>query len=1169
MGLTALLLALSLALGATPAAAQVSVLDLKNAMVQFLLRQIGAPGAFEVTAGQVTEPEEGVTALNDVRVTDGDGVWLTVDQVAFSWTPSALLSGRVEIDRLTIRGFRMTRLSGDPELQEGELAAREPAEPFSWPRSPIPLRINRFELLDVALSDRVSPQAIAFDGVGGVEDEGDAQTLRLDLRRTDAVAGRIDLAYERRFDTNTLRMALEAEEAAGGLVARLAGLPAESASRVALRAEGPPTDWRATLDARSDRIFTATGIAAIAYEGPFRAAVDLRIEPGELIDPAVRRALTPAARLVATVAEDEGGVVRVEEGRLSAADLDLTVDGRYGRADGALDFALTAEARAGLSELVPGAAFERFTLDGRLAGALEAFDLTGDAALMGLETAAAEIGDAALALRVSVAPEGIEIGADGVASGLRIDRMTPDALGEARVRFDGALRDGRFTIAEATLRSPAAQFEGGGLVDLDAGGLELRYRAAAPSLAPLLAAYGVEGDGAISANGDVAGPFGALAATGAVRGRDVALGGVDLGRIGFDHETTIASELSGSARLRSEGGDLGALAASAAYALAGERLTLSALRATAPGLEANGSAALDLGSGLATADATLDWRNLRPLTRALGQTVGGALRVDLAMRAGPGPGSGIGPTARQDLRVDMAFDSVSLDGRRYASGPGRVTVEGLGGPSGALDSAFNLGLTRRDGAPVGALEAAASGPLTALGFTAALELDEASDPVTASLSGRYLNAQGGQAGAALEIAQAEASFGRGDGPDMFRLAAPLRVDLADGAAFDALELTLPRGGSLRGALDLSAQGVVADLAVDRLDLALLGERFAAPVSDGRADVTARIDTRPGRASGALQAQARGVRIGGGVGGGRAQAASLDLDLTGAWDGRQLRVDLAGDGADGARRLAAEALLPLRPKSGGGVVASSGAPLMGALAWSGPIEDIWPLVPAPGHVLAGPTELDLEFGGSLSAPRVDGSFALNEGRYENLDTGAILEQLAVRSQIDGATRIRLDLEGVAGDGRVAAEVAVDLAAQGGPTVALRAALTKAQLLQRDDLTATLSGDLAAEGPLAAPRVTGDITIDEAEIRLVAPSGAAIPDLGPVRAARGGAGQAAEQGALAAEPPPTNAVAGPVLDLTIDAPRRIFTRGRGLDAEWRLALQVDGPASAPSVTGRSRT
>ena len=63
------------------AGAQLSMLGLKNSLVQFALEQINVPGSLEITVDKVEDVADGATDLVGLAVADGDGVWLRVERV--------------------------------------------------------------------------------------------------------------------------------------------------------------------------------------------------------------------------------------------------------------------------------------------------------------------------------------------------------------------------------------------------------------------------------------------------------------------------------------------------------------------------------------------------------------------------------------------------------------------------------------------------------------------------------------------------------------------------------------------------------------------------------------------------------------------------------------------------------------------------------------------------------------------------------------------------------------------------------------------------------------------------------------------------------------------------------------------------------------------------------
>ncbi|MEM7189124.1 MAG: hypothetical protein AAF439_05885, partial [Pseudomonadota bacterium] len=249
---TAILVCTILAAG--QAGAVLSLLGIKNSMVEFLLDQLSTEGVFEITAEEVVEPGDGVTSIRGLQITDRDGVWLTAARLDFEWDPTRLLSGEVEFNTLTLEDLHVRRQPILPESEPEETTATEEAAEdaesplIAWPRSPLTLRVDQMTMNRVRIDAPVLGHAIAFDATGSARDEGDIQAAQLNLTRTDQIAGTIAFDYRRNFRRNTLMVNLEAREAPGGMVASLADLPPDAPSEIVLNADGPPNDWRVALE---------------------------------------------------------------------------------------------------------------------------------------------------------------------------------------------------------------------------------------------------------------------------------------------------------------------------------------------------------------------------------------------------------------------------------------------------------------------------------------------------------------------------------------------------------------------------------------------------------------------------------------------------------------------------------------------------------------------------------------------------------------------------------------------------------------------------------------------------------------------------------------------------------------------------------------------------------
>ncbi len=347
------------------AQAQIRLPSIRNKLIELALDQISSPGSFEITAESIERPGDGVTSLVDVKVSDGERVWLTLERLNFAWRPRMLLSGELAITRLELIGLTVSR----PPSEDAEAPELKPLEPsgrglFDWPRAPLALSIEGIRLERVVIAEGVLPQAIRFDAEGRAFDKGDLQELALSLRRTDGVAGEIALAMRRDFAANTVKLEVTASEAPGGMVAAAAGFPADAPARLELKADGPPEDWRLVFDAAVERVFEAQGRATLAYAGRLAVEADFSVIPGPDLGAKARTILGDRATLRAQAVEQPDGMLEVVSGELTAPALTLKASGAFATGEGESDIAVSLVALSPLAALAVGVEFERFTFDG-------------------------------------------------------------------------------------------------------------------------------------------------------------------------------------------------------------------------------------------------------------------------------------------------------------------------------------------------------------------------------------------------------------------------------------------------------------------------------------------------------------------------------------------------------------------------------------------------------------------------------------------------------------------------------------------------------------------------------------------------------------------------------------------------------------------------------------
>ncbi|MEM7211854.1 MAG: hypothetical protein AAF479_08180 [Pseudomonadota bacterium] len=507
----AISICLVLALATVPAQALLSLLGIKNSMVEFLLDQISVEGELEITAETVEEPEDGSTAIRGLAVSDREGVWLTVDSLNFAWNPSRLLRGEVEFSNLEAVGVTVLRQPVMPPSEEApppDLSKPEGLIPkLAWPRAPLAVRVSRMALEGVRIEAPVLGHAIGFDATGAAQDDGDLQSARLSLRRTDAIEGTIAFDYARDFADNTLKLTLDAREAAGGLVADLGGLPMDAPSTVRIEADGPPTDWRMVFDLAVAGLIEADGRAAIAYSGPLNVDASFNARPGDKLAPEIAAVLGDEAQLVAKATEGQNGTIVIEDGGISSPHADLSAAGTYSRTTGAMDLALKLNAGPGLAQPIEGVAFDGAGFDGTVQGQPGDLAAEGTLALKGLTTAVVDLasGEFVTVYRQSeAAGETVhETSVSGQTEGLRLDQLQAGLIGPAETEIVATVTGQDVALETAWLDSALLKASVSGTANIETQDAELLFGFSTPDLAPVAQAYGVEAGGQIEIHGEV------------------------------------------------------------------------------------------------------------------------------------------------------------------------------------------------------------------------------------------------------------------------------------------------------------------------------------------------------------------------------------------------------------------------------------------------------------------------------------------------------------------------------------------------------------------------------------------------------------------------------------------------------------------------------------------
>jgi translocation and assembly module TamB len=693
-------------------------------------------------------------------------------------------------------------------------------------------------------------------------------------------------------------------------------------------------------------------------------------------------------------------------------------------------------------------------------------------------------------------------------------------------------------LSEFVATTPWARASGDGSIDPATGGITaaLQAQIADVSKAPFVA--DLASRGAVNVQVQANGGADALTASGQVRVDGVAGQGIDIKTLTVDFDADHAPALT-SASLRARGTVQGAPASLRAKAQLRDQTTLSVetLEANMAGVTLTGALNGDLTAQRFDGELALAAQSLRDALALAGQSGDGALSATVRLRpqsdgqqvvvAGDVndlsmPGINLGH-ARIDATVADALVAPRIDARVDATG---VAAEPVSIERGSVAAAGSLDALNVTAAAEGAIQA----PFT-VNAEGKLGLGEA---VTVDLS-------------RLDGAIADAAY---------RLQQPTRIVLADGSV-QVADTALQLGdGTVQAQAELGPQAMNARATLTALPLEPIGRLLADVSLEGSVDAQAALDWSAERQT--LTAELTGQRL-------RLpdQAADLPagtLQASAAWDGEWF--DLNGE----VREITAQparfnARVPLAARTPIPAVELVGnRPLTAELNWDGALAPLLALAPIGEHRLDGKLSVALKAGGTADDPDLAGDVVLSNGDYEHLLWGTLVRDLQVTAS--GRSDGRLVIEGAAndgGDGRIALSGEADLAAEGGPTGKLTVELQRATMLRRDDLTAELSADIAAEGTAKEVKLAGTTTVNSMEVIIPERLPASAQELKVREINRGPEAEPEEPEKPEKQGPTT------VLDLKVLVPGRAFVRGRGLESEWAGELHITGTSRQPRING----
>ncbi|MEE4349727.1 MAG: translocation/assembly module TamB domain-containing protein [Pacificimonas sp.] len=1164
---------------------------------RFLVQQVDGTtlsSGLKIEIGRVDGSLYREATITDLRLSDLDGVFLTVPAARIDWSPLSLLSRHIDIDELAVPTATLARL---PRLR--------PSDDPDAPLLPdIDLDIDALMIGELVLEEGITGARHIVSGGGEIHLASGRAQVDVDLSaiEADGVAGgdRLALALDAVPEDDRLDINATLAAPSDGLLAALTGL--SQLVTLELAGDGTWNEWSGTLGL--DAGGTATELAVSAQDGTIRAVGDAALGP--FLPNSITQRLA-GERTAIDVAAALGE--RRADLEVSLASDALTAEGGGGLnfAEGRFDdfrLALNLRRPEALNDNVRG---EAVRADVGLSGRLSRPEIAFDAR-------AARFGLATVAL-AGVRAEGTVLFDEGAAAiPLTLSASTATGLTDFLTPLSRNLEaEGTFRVTSTRAAVPAIAVRSANAagrlalsVDLRDGNFDGNFDGRAPRFA-----WDVFGVFDARANIDFgSAPDGGFAMSGPIRARSLQINNAILDRLAggpaditgrlsapgngvyaLEDMRVVGPQIeaggyarylpSGDLDVRLSGesaayGPFEATVSGTADAIAididAESPTLglsfrdvsAQIRGTADGYRISAIGQTDFGEGTVEALYTDDGRIIVESASLAGVTVEGTLEQTVGgfyFGTLNASGNGLDGTVRlderqggqfaaidiigRDLRFTGVGDAADLAARRFAAD---LTIQ-LPGPEGGVpiirgeanleDLVYGSTLVERARADFDFEDGRGAVRLVAEG--------RAGLPFAVAVNGRFTG------NAFVAALTGELSGER------FRTEEPIRLLVEDGA----YRLLPSRIVTRSGEIVMSGrygEGLLARLRTDDFDLAIINAFFPSGGFGGR--LSASLDwSQPTLASfpdAELRLSLADFQRSGTI----AVSQPIDATFRGNLDadGGRLTGELRERGREVGQFRAA--LAPLPPEEGPWRERLLAAPLDGGIRYNGPASALFSFAGLAGQSLKGQMALAADFSGEVAMPELRGRLTAEDLLYENETYGTRIADMSVEGRFSATDFVLERLEGVAGEGTVSATGTVSLSAADEYPIDATLTFDEAQLAEADNIAARVSGDLRfLNQPGSPPRIEGALTIPQARYRLVRGGEAEIATLEGVRRR--------SDSALLAEPGP--AIAAPVdpglwqLDITVSADNRIFVSGMGLESEWGGQFEIGGTASAYRVGG----
>lgn len=268
-------------------------------------------------------------SINEITVSDNEGVWLRITKARINWNQGALFTGRLEINTLSAESIDVIR-NPKPAGGVADLPSPE-AKGLEIPQLPVAVILKQLSVPKVTFEEQVFGLGSQISVDGSLTLDGGSLDTKLAIKRLDGPGGALDLAVKYTKATNIIDLALTVTEPKDGIIANLLNIEGRPDVHLSLNGSGPVANLKTqlTLDAGGKRALTGLATVQQVAQG-FAIETDLRGPIADLVTPAFRDFFGTETALTADALLRKEGGLTINALKLTGGELTLDASGATG-----------------------------------------------------------------------------------------------------------------------------------------------------------------------------------------------------------------------------------------------------------------------------------------------------------------------------------------------------------------------------------------------------------------------------------------------------------------------------------------------------------------------------------------------------------------------------------------------------------------------------------------------------------------------------------------------------------------------------------------------------------------------------------------------------------------------------------------------------------------------